>query len=174
MSIAEKLTTIAENEQKVYDAGVEQGKQAGADYARFWDVFQANGTRTSYLYGFSGMGWNDVTYKPRYPIKPLNATYMFRCSKIKTSYDVDYSICKNTYGIYADCTELVSVGDVYTANAPNANELFYNCPMLIKTGVITVNEYTTYNWAFYNCTALTESPSCREPRRPPPWWHGCF
>ena len=31
MSIAEKLTTIAENEQKVYDAGFEAGKSQGGD-----------------------------------------------------------------------------------------------------------------------------------------------
>ena len=46
MSIADKLTTIAENEQRVYDAG----KQA--QYDEFWDDFQKNGTEYMY-YGYA-------------------------------------------------------------------------------------------------------------------------
>ena len=34
MSIADKLTTIAENEQKVYDAG------AKSEHDKFWDSYQ--------------------------------------------------------------------------------------------------------------------------------------
>ena len=36
MSIAEKLTTIAENEQKVYDAGQK------SEYDRFWDSYRGS------------------------------------------------------------------------------------------------------------------------------------
>ena len=48
MSIAEKLTTIAEKMDEVYNAGVEAGKsQAGGGVAegikKVWDVFQQNG-----------------------------------------------------------------------------------------------------------------------------------
>ena len=46
MSIADKLTTIAENEQKVFDAG----KQA--EYDEFWDSFQSKGTRKDCQYLF--------------------------------------------------------------------------------------------------------------------------
>ena len=36
MSIAEKLQTIAENEQKVFDAGYEKGKaESGVDYTKY-------------------------------------------------------------------------------------------------------------------------------------------
>lgn len=51
MSIAEKLTLIAQNEQRVYDAGFEAGKQA--EYDAFWDAFQKNGTEyINYGYAF--------------------------------------------------------------------------------------------------------------------------
>ena len=43
MSIAEKLITIAENEERVY----ESGKKAA--YDRFWDVYQQNGNRIGQL-----------------------------------------------------------------------------------------------------------------------------
>lgn len=62
MSIAEKLQTIAENEQRVFDAG----KQAERD--GFWDVFQAGGKATTYFYAFSYGKWTDENYNPRYDI----------------------------------------------------------------------------------------------------------
>lgn len=68
MSIAEKLLTIAQNEQKVYDKGHADGQQA--EYDRFWDSFQQNGNRTNYGFAFGGQGWNAKTFRPKYPIKP--------------------------------------------------------------------------------------------------------
>lgn len=71
MSIAEKLTTIAENEQKVFDSG----KQA--EYDKFWDSYQENGNRTNYEYCFSGRGWNDETFKPKYDMVVTISGNMF-------------------------------------------------------------------------------------------------
>lgn len=67
MSIAEKLQTIAENEQRVYDAGYAKGQAEGGDtstayaegfeagkkaeYDKFWDGAQKNGTEPIY-YGY--------------------------------------------------------------------------------------------------------------------------
>lgn len=47
------------------------------EYDRFWDSYQSNGSRTSYVYAFGGVGWTAKTFKPKYPIKPVGATYMF-------------------------------------------------------------------------------------------------
>lgn len=71
MSIADKLNTIAENEQKVYDAG------AKSEYDKFWDTYQDNGNRTDYQYGFSGGGWCYETLRPKYDMKPTRVDYMF-------------------------------------------------------------------------------------------------
>ncbi len=68
MSIAEKLTTIAENEQKVYEAGKK------SQYDEFWDNHQQNGKRTDYTGGFSG--WNGNIFKPKYNMQPIAAVYM--------------------------------------------------------------------------------------------------
>ena len=62
MSIAKKLQIIAENEQKVYEAG------AKSEYDKFWDSFQINGTRRNYPWTFAGSGWADDTYNPKYEI----------------------------------------------------------------------------------------------------------
>ena len=45
-TIAEKLTTIAENEQRIYDKGADDGKR------KYWKCFTVNGTRTDYKYAF--------------------------------------------------------------------------------------------------------------------------
>lgn len=63
MSIADKLQTILENEQKVFDAGKK------AEYDSFWDNYQQNGNSVTYVFCFAGNGWNDETYNPKYPIR---------------------------------------------------------------------------------------------------------
>lgn len=75
MTIAEKLAKITENQQKVYDKGLEAGKELGGyneGYSKsesdFWDVYQQNGTRYNYQYAFCAVGWNDDTFKPKYDI----------------------------------------------------------------------------------------------------------
>lgn len=71
MSIAEKFKTIAENVQKVFNAGKK------AEYDAFWDVFQENGTRQIYDSAFARQYWNGTNFKPKYDIKPSEATTMF-------------------------------------------------------------------------------------------------
>lgn len=69
MSIAEKLVTIAENEQKVYEAGQQ------SEYDRFWDTLQENGNRTKYFYAFSRscLNWtDDLINSAKYPIVCAN------------------------------------------------------------------------------------------------------
>ena len=64
LSIADKLTTLAENEQKVYEAGQK------SEYDRFWDNIQEYGNRQRYDYAFSAtaLNWTDESYNPKYPI----------------------------------------------------------------------------------------------------------
>ena len=71
MSIAEKLVTVAENQQKVFDAGKK------AEYDRFWDAFQDYGNRTVYTNAFCYDGWNDEIYNPKYTIRPTSCNTMF-------------------------------------------------------------------------------------------------
>lgn len=76
MSMADKLATIAANEQRVYDAGKEAQEQA------FWDAYQNKGKRTNYETAFASSGWTNETFKPRYNIFTTNAYMMFRTSSI--------------------------------------------------------------------------------------------
>ena len=44
---------------------------------RFWDNFQQNGNATSYSIAFSTVGWNDITFRPKYDLIVKNAYQMF-------------------------------------------------------------------------------------------------
>ncbi len=188
MSTAEKLTTIAENEQRVYDAGfnagqesggdtdeawndgfnagydsgyadgegsgffsglevgreegltegIEQGKQAQED--AFWDAYQQNGTRTDYQGAFGGLGWTNEFFKPKYDIKPVQATYMFR----QTNISGDLVEILDNLGVILDFSECTG-----------AAEVFSNAARITRVGVIDLRKSTYNGNAFAYCSAKT-------------------
>ena len=97
MSIAEKLTTAAENVAKVYDAGKK------AEYDAFWDSFQSNGNRTNYHTAFARTNWkNGTTYAPKYPITcngNNTASNMFSSSAV-TDTVVPITISGNNASVF--------------------------------------------------------------------------
>lgn len=76
MSVAEKLVAVAENQEKVFEAGRK------SEYDEFWDLFQENGKRTDYSNTF-WKGFTNVNFKPKYSMSPTVAANMFWGSKIK-------------------------------------------------------------------------------------------
>lgn len=146
MSIAEKLTTIAENQERVFEAGYNKGKSEGgntdeaynqgvtdgkqAEWNAFWDVYQQNGNRTHYSYGFGGQGWTDSTFKPKYNMKPIHANYMFANSQITnlvTALDkagVELSFENTTGMTYMFMySQIQEVGTIDTRQARNVDFL---------------------------------------------------
>lgn len=164
MSIAEKLTTIAENEQKVYEAG------AKSEYDRFWDEFQQNGNRTIYICSF-GAGWNADIWKPKYPMRPTNAYMMFFNNMAQyiliddfvefckeNNIILDFSNCTNAY--YALATlQSPHFGVLDFSKCTNMTLLFYSHNNLSSYGVRTIDEFicseittftaTTFQHAIY-------------------------
>ncbi len=119
MSIAEKMTVIAENVPKVY--------KAGQDY--FWDKYQDNGNRENYDYAFAGSGWTDEMYTPKYPINAQKIQKMFYKSMItSTKVPIDLR------NMVAD----ESVVDI----------MFSQCPMLKKIPSLIVGENTVLTGSF--------------------------
>lgn len=76
-SINENVDSIeqinAQLEQVLY--GTSNGGKS--PYDEFWDNFQQNGNLTDYRYAFGGAGWSAKNFKPKYPLQPKQATYMF-------------------------------------------------------------------------------------------------
>lgn len=132
MSIAEKLVTIAENQQMVYDAGYAKGQAEGGDtdvaynegYAdginaaypdTLWEAYQEGGNRTDYKSAFSGEQWTDAIYKPKYVPRPTAAESMYRYSLI-SEVNVDFSGVSTTTYSFADCPNLQKITIVMGEN----------------------------------------------------------
>lgn len=83
MNIAEKLTTIAENEQKIYDKGRYD------EWSLFWETLQDGGKRTDYQY-LCGRGscWSKKTFKPKYDLNVVNGFNMFGAAIYYTNLDL--------------------------------------------------------------------------------------
>ena len=170
MSIEEKLTTIAENEQRVYEAGKK------SEYDAFWDNFQQNGNRTIYNSAF-GCCWNKDNFKPKYSIRPTNAYQMFYnnagsyidIGEVAEDYfdalgiEIDFSKATNTmYGVCALHAKRFKKLDF--SSSTSTNGLFYthsssvnvtNCVEEIDEFVSS--EITAYgNGTFQHATWLRE------------------
>ena len=143
MTIAEKLTTIAENEPKIYEAGVEKGKQA--EYDAFWDSFQWNGTRARYDYGFYRFG--AAGFSPKYDIIPTGSMLSF----------MQYF---GSDGVTIDVAERLAQNGVVlnTANVTNFYMAFYWTNGIKRLPTIDIRGASTTGTSLYsmfsNCYQL--------------------
>lgn len=164
MSIAEKLAIVAQNEQKVYDAGIEQGNKDAFD--AMWDAIQDNGARTAYNSAFNNAAWNDYTFRPKYSLVPTgSAGYMFSGSAISDlqkclDYNgvvLDLKNSTNVYELFRNNKALTRVGNLDVSNATQCGGIFQACSALETVGLLTVSEKnTSYAGTFQNATGLTE------------------
>lgn len=143
MTHAEKFTRIAENEQRVFDAGIAKGMKVGgytdgvdagrkAEREAFWDGLLQNGERQYYTFAFYGTHWTDEIYHPNHTIKPVNGGAMYGLSTITdTKVLLDLTRCAN--------------GHTYP---------FYSANNLVTIRELIVNENTVFGDAFHYCYAL--------------------
>ena len=127
MTTAEKLVEIAENEQKVYEAGKE------AEYNAFWDAYIGkDGDVIAAVSMFSGYRWIDDIYNPKHTIKASNFSSMYQnCPITDTKVTLDVS------------------------NGSGTN-LFFNATNLKNIVKLIVSSKNTFGSWFYGCTALEE------------------
>ena len=183
-NIAEKLTTIAENQQRVYDAGftagqeqgggggyteadieaaIEQGKQA--EYDRFWNSYFVGldynpySGEDDYQYAFAGKGWNDENFKPNAPLRPKQAANMFANSMVTdiSVLDIDFSQCTSfTQMLYG--SRIAKIGVVDTRKASNPGYMCNNAPNLVEVEKIILKDDGTQiiDAMLINCKSLVE------------------
>ena len=135
---------------KGYESGVADGKKA--EYDAFWDMFQKNGTRTEYRYAFAYTDWTEEMFKPKYPFKlagdntyaflgvqavwedkvftvdtaeAVNLMWAFRLTKFKRIGKCDLSSATNIQGIFAFCSNLVSIAEIVSHERLVWHESFF-------------------------------------------------
>lgn len=158
MSIAEKLTTIAGNEQKVYQAGQQ------SEYDKFWDNYQDYGARTIYSRAFAGEGWTKETFKPKYNMQPSVSVDMFRNSAMtgdmvelleNLGITLDLSQSTNVSGMYY-LSKFTHLGVLNISNAPNTTGFLCGCRDLetIDEIIFPSSETVTHQYFAQNASAL--------------------
>ena len=157
MSIADKLTTIAENEQKVFNAGVKSERD------RFWDAFQQNGTRVKYGYAFNL--WNPDNFYPKYDIKPEGDVAYFARDMIGTPIDLverlnecgvtmDFSNCTRvTYLFYQSKFSHIPELDLRNTGT-SSGELLFGKDVITVDKIILTAEGQSMKNTFGYCSGL--------------------
>ncbi len=147
MSIAEKLSIIAENEKKVYNAGKHEILKA----------FTNNNTRTNYGSGFQRTDFSGITFNP--PIKPISGENLF------LNYEGEYLPKGVDLSNSGNTTTTAQFTCRYAAKLKVFPDLNWNvqqrysgtwqgCTALETIEVIRCDENTEFGAAFSACSSL--------------------
>lgn len=160
MSIAEKLTTIAKNEQRVYDSGYSKAE------SDMWDGIQDFGDRTNYEKAFEY--WGAEYIRPKYKVVPSSSSrnyYIFdnclKLKKLEAKY-FDFSaytpnaLASSTscnYYTFSGCWELQEIEDI-GIQAGGYYGTFNGCLKLETITIMRCIKDGTYSATFKNCFVL--------------------
>lgn len=149
-------------QETAYKKGVTDGGQA--EYDRFWDTYQNDGSRVDYIHSFGGKGWTNDTFKPKYDICPTNAYMMFRMSNItgdlveilgSLGVKLDFSRCTNTqYCFYG--AKITRLGVIDLSSNPTGADGMFSSGTALKTidRLILANNQMDLDGMFSGCSAL--------------------
>ena len=155
-----------------YDNGYDIGNSAGYDdgfvkghlaaYDAFWDELQGEGRRKNYTGGFEGIGWTEITLRPKYDMKCEAANRMFRMCRVKQPFpkyftdqniNIDFSNCTRMEQCFA--SSFFTDIDIDTRAATDLTDLFASCKHLVSVNVRLKDDGSQdLNNLFGNCTEL--------------------
>ena len=149
-----------------YEEGFAAGKTEGfaegvkSEYDRFWDAYQDYGARTNYTFAFSGPGWTETTFKPKYPLRPINAANMFQNSAmaidLRDYCDLDLSQATSVGSLlYGSLITAVGVIDL---NYSHVGSILAQATNLETVEKVIFHPNITYvgSAVIYNCPKLRE------------------
>lgn len=124
-----------------YETGKQEGRNQGydegvkAEYDRFWNSYQNNGSRTDYGYAFFSNDfnkpcWNSETFKPKYDLKPTKCARMFVNLK-----DFDFVERLNAHGVILDTSNSTDISYMFQ------NSWVYTLPTIDGSKVTSTTGY---------------------------------
>ena len=152
-TIAEKLTTIAENEQRIYDKGHEKGIRG------FWECFTNKGARINYKNAFTETDFSGITVPSDLFFPSSLSTGMFEKYAGRTlplGINLNNSGASLCNSLFINSTNLVEIYNLNLRAQTSYVQCFSGCSALKKIELIKVNSLTTFTNAFTNCEALTD------------------
>lgn len=150
----------AEGWQQGLDEGIVIGKEQ--QYDLFWDAFQQNGTKTYYSHVFRSEQWNEITFKPKYPIRPIHAAYMLYSSlfagDLTQNVILDFSRCENITYCFYNAPNITRIGEVDARMVGDFSYVFSYCTRLEKIDLVRLkNDGSQGMTATFNgCYALKD------------------
>lgn len=161
-AIDEGFDIFADGKQDGISEGIAQG--ADAEKKRWWGIYQDYGNRTDCANMFSGRGWNDQTFTPKYDIVSTNNYMMFRYCGIvdieKALKDNSVKVIINNGNLTITFNSMLTqiLGEVYfnTPITVMAQTFAYNSYLQEIRSELPVTEITTYNGVFDGCNELKE------------------
>lgn len=146
------------------DPVFEAGKKS--EYDAFWDMYQNYGQRNEYTCAFSGKGWDDATFCPKYDIIPIYSYDMFKLSLItdlefllnRCGVVLDLSKSGRASGLFSSC-DIMTVCpeiDISATTYLPLTQLYSNCKQLHTIRKLKIREDggNTFSNAFELCTSL--------------------
>lgn len=131
MSIADKLTEIAENVPKVFDAGKKE------EHKEFWKLFQYEGREHDIRYKY--YNWTKDMYKPIYDhvAKSSGASSMFQNATTITDIQTNIDVSKGgaCTSIFAYCFTLETIPLLKVCKANNLSNAFLRCEALKEVNI---------------------------------------
>ena len=158
MNIADTLTTIAQNQQKVYDAGRD------AERLRLYNAMTNYGARKDYQHAFRYADYSDVEF-----IKPVmvgqgskqaSAAYIFRYyngNRLPRNINLSKISTTATHGeMFHYAQKLEEIEDIGIPTLDSYQNAFKDCTNLKKIHKMRVHETTTFYQTFTGCESLEE------------------
>lgn len=148
MSIADRISTIANNLIRILNKGKEQ-----RDY-EWWDTYQTNLGSIDCMYAFAGCGWRDNVYNPIRAISGnLRSDDMYAYSGI-TDTKVPIDLSNNTGGSKATKTfrnsELITIRKLIVSETTSMSSQFTNCECLENLTIEgTIGTDANFQWCEY-------------------------
>lgn len=136
-----------------YSEGVDEGQESA--YHAFWDTWQQNGNRTSYIACFAGQAWTDELYNPKYPINATShAGEMFKYSQITSTKVPIVTDMGYTTSVFQGCTKLKTIPSLkVTENNQTFSAWFNDCPKLEEIN-FTEDSVIAKNISFFQSPLL--------------------
>lgn len=146
-TLSNNLEEIAENEQKVYDAGYNSGYNSGYDEGKSckdmtdFSYYHYNGARLDMLDKLNTE-------------KGTNFRYMYAgCTDIESVPEIDTSNSVNNgmVGMFQDCKTLRNLPKLDVSNCDNLSYLFQNCAKLINIPTLDTRKCVVFSNMFNGC-----------------------
>ena len=132
---------------------------ADSFYDQFWDAYQENGNRMGYFQAFSGRGWTDETFKPKYKIKPTGDAsgvfYLNQATKPLTAQMVDFSGATSFYNTFRGA----QFKEIELIDFSGSNQVFsytFDSAATEKIGLLILSDIAT---ARVNTTTFNKMPN---------------